>query len=165
MRDIKLENIEKRNPDKTKLLCKPGAKIENVIKEIKFQESKYEIKKLIVHVGGNNLREDEATTIFNKLKDMLIEIKNLLPNTKIYYSLILPRIDSSFLSGIDWINTNITLFCKANNIVTIKHDSFEKNGNINKILISRDMIHPTEKGTITFARDIIYEYRQYGNNR
>ena len=143
----------------------PGAKIERITKEIKYYESKYEIKKLIVHVGGNHITEDGNNAIMNKLEDMLIEIKRILPRTKILYSLILPRIDSSYLPSINWINSERTKFCEGNGILIIKHESFQHNKNINRNLFKWDLVHPNEKGTTIFAMDLIYGYRNYGNRR
>ena len=95
---------------------------------------------------------------------MMSEIKSLMPQTSLYYSLILPRINDSFIHGIDVINTAMVSFCHTINVKIITHNEFGRDGKINSALFRNDVIHPSYKGTSIFARDIIFTYRNYRHN-
>jgi hypothetical protein len=63
---------------------------------------------MVIHVGGNHIPHEDPNTVITKIKDMLTQIISIMPETKIYYSLILPRISENYISGINEINNAIT---------------------------------------------------------
>ena len=116
---------------------------------------------MIIHVGGNHIPHESPDTVIANLQNMLTKIKTIMPNTKIYYSLVLPRINDNYIPGINEINLGIIRFCEENGISVIHHSDFGNNGSINCHLFRKDIIHPNSKGISTFARDLIYTYRNY----
>ena len=102
--------IEKRMPDATKTVCLAGAKISHILSEITSLSKTYNIKKMVIHVGGNHIPHGNPHAIITKLKDMIKEIISIIPETKLYYSLILSRISENYLNGINEINNAISTF-------------------------------------------------------
>ena len=54
-----------------------------------------------------------------------------MPETKLYYSLILPRISENYLNVINEINNAISTFCNKIKVDVIQHTAFCNNGEIN----------------------------------
>ena len=102
--------------------------------------------------------------IITKLKDMIKEIISTMPETKLYYSLILPRISENYINGINEINNAISTFCDKIKVDVIQHTAFCNNGEINYNLPRKDAIHPSYKGTSVFTKNIIFAYRNYKKN-
>ena len=75
-----------------------------------------------------------------------------MPETKLYYSLILPRISENYLNGINEINNAISTFCNKIKVDVIQRTAFCNNGEINYNLLRKDAIHPSYKGTSVFAK-------------
>ena len=140
---IDAARIEKRQPDSTKTVCLPGAKINDILSEIKSLSKTYSIKKMVIHVGGNRIPHENPKSIITKLKDMITQILSIMPETKIYYSLILPRISENYVYGINEINNAITSFCNTIKVNVIQHTEFCNNGVINYNLLRKDVVHPS----------------------
>ena len=85
----------------------PGGKVSDILRKIKQLEKKYEIKRIIIHVGSNNIPNDEPTPLVSEISAMLREIQELMPNTKLYYSDILPKINDNYIEGIHFVNTSV----------------------------------------------------------
>ena len=118
---------------------------------------------MIIHVGGNEIQQEDPETITQNLINMLTHVRSIMPLTKIYFSNILPRLDESYIDRINYINNKVSDFGKENNIRPINHIAFCPNG-IDFSLLSRDLvIHPSFKGTSVFAKDLIAAYRNYRN--
>ena len=161
---IDAARIEKRKPDSTKTVCLPGAKINDILSGIKSLSKTYSIKKMVIHVGGNHIPHENPKSIITKLKDMVTQIISIMPETKIYYSLILPRISENYVYGINEINNAITSFCNTIKVNVIQHTEFCNNGVLNYNLLRKDVVHPSYKGTSIFAKNIIFAYRNYKKN-
>ena len=84
-----------------------------------------------------------------------------MPETKLYYSLILPRISENYLNGINEINNAISTFGNKIKVDVIQHTAFCNNGEINYNLLRKDVIYPSYKGTSVLAKNIIFAYRNY----
>ena len=127
---------------------------ENITYFTKVETAKHthDIKKMIIHVGGNHIPHESPDSVMLKLQQMLTKIRTIMPNTKLYYSLVLPRINDNCIPGINKINRGITSFCD-NGISVIHHSNFGNNGSINCHLFRKDIIHPNFKWTST---NIIY---------
>ena len=131
------------------------------MRELKVLQTNYNIKKMIIHVNANHITSDTMDQILQQLKNMYDEVKSLFPTTSIYHSEMLPRLNNSILSGINFINTEIAWHCKQLNIKTIEHPQFGYNEINMKMITQRDLVHPTFAGTIALARNMIAVYRNY----
>ena len=160
---IYIKKKKKRKPDSTETVCLPGAKINDILSEIKSLSKTYSIKKMVIHVEGSQLPHEIPKSIITKLKDMITQITSIMPETKIYYSLILPRIRENYVYGINEINNAITSFCNTIKVNVIQHTEFCNNGVINYNLLRKDVVHPSYKGTSVFAK-YIFAYRNYKKN-
>ena len=148
MKFIDSARIDKRLLDATKTLCLPGAKITHILSEITSLSKTYNVNKIVIHVGGNHIPH----AIITKLKDMIKEIISIMPETKLYYSLILPRISENYLNGINEINNAISTFCNKIKVDVIQHTAFCNNGEINYNLLRKDAIHPHLQRNIRFRK-------------
>ena len=158
---VDAKKIERRKAEETETICIPGGKTSHVLQKVKTLKDTHDIKKMIIHVGGNHIPHESPDTVIANLQNMLTKIKTIMPNTKIYYSFVLPRINDNYIPGINEINLGIIRFCEENGISVIHHSDFGNNGSINCHLFRKDIIHPNSKGISTFARDLIYTYRNY----
>ena len=141
--------IERRSPENAITECMSGAKVEDVNCKIKEYSLRYNIKKIVIHVGGNNILNDNPKTLTEKIVDMLKEVRKIMPTTKIFYSAIIPRWNNNYLPGINWINSNIRAFCAENRIRFVPHYQFhESKYNINFKLLRKDGVHPSRHGRL-----------------
>ena len=153
---------KKKNPEAAETLCYPGAKVEKIKDQLKFITDRYNVNKMIIHVGGNNIPNDNIEQITGKIIDLLRFAKCIMPNTTIYFSHILPRMSNEHLNGINTINARITQFAVTNNFKIIPHNDFQLQSGINvQLMNQRGLVHPNFKGTLTFAKNLIASYRNY----
>ena len=110
---------------------------------------------MVIHVGGNHIPHENPKSIITKLKDMITQIISIMPETKIYYSLILPRISENYVHGINEINNAITSFCNTIKVNVIQHTEFCNNGVINYNL-------QRERGPM--VKHLLYNQRVLGSN-
>lgn len=162
---INAAKIEKKKPDESETICIPGGKTPHVLEKVQNLKNTHDVKNMILHVGGNHIPHERPDIVITKLQNMLIDVTKIMPNTQLYYSLILPRISNNYLPGINQINNEMTNFCDKNRIKVIFHSNFGGNSKINYQLFNKDIVHPNFKGTSTFARDIIHTYRNYDSRR
>ena len=87
---IDAAKIEKQKPNSTKNICIKGGRIHDISNEVKTLNISYKINKMVIHVGGNHISHESPDAIIAQLEDMLAEIKVIMPETIIYFSLILP---------------------------------------------------------------------------
>ena len=145
-------------------MCMSGAKVKDVKERLKEIEN-YNIKNLIIHVGGNNIPMDSPDILSEKIIDLLLYAKKVMHSTKVYFSAIIPRCEDNYLPGINYVNRKIRHFCDNNAIFFIPHYQFySNNGGINYDLLIKDKVHPTRRGSNTIAKNIIAVYRNYGNS-
>ena len=107
---------------------------------------------------------EDPHAIITKLKDMVKEIISIMPETKLYYSLILPRISENYHNGINEIHNAISNFCNKIKVDVIRYTAFCNNSEINYNLLRKDAIHSSYKGTSVFEENIIFAYRNYRLN-
>ena len=86
-----------------------------------------------------------------------------MPNTKLYYSDILPKINDNYTEGIHFVNTSVASFCQQNRMKVINHPQFYRDYDINYKVLKHDLIHPTYSGTSTLAKNIIAYTENYNN--
>lgn len=160
VRYIDANKIERRNPKTSQTVCIPGGKTEDIIRVLREINDNYNIKKMIVHVGVNHIPDISPDQLIDRLIKMYFEIRNILPNTGVYHSGMIPRHDNQIVHAINIINKNIELHCRSLNIKTILHPQFGIH-EMNFEIFKRDHIHHNVKGTSTLAMNMIAVYRNY----
>lgn len=100
-------------------------------------------QKVILHVGTNNVRNDNAKKIKQKLVKLVDDIKKDNPSLDIGISSIIHRGDDlSLNSKIDQVNCQIETYCEE------KHFGFINNDNVNvEHCLNRSGVHLNRKGT------------------
>ena len=98
-------------------------------------------KKIILHVGTNNLKMDQPKKIKNKVAGLVDSIKAEHPSIDVAVSSIIFRSDDQSLnSKIDEVNRRLSSFCQSKNWVfinnsNINEDSLNRSGlNLNRSL-------------------------------
>ena len=77
--------------------------------------------------GANHIPQVEPPRLIQELSNMYSTIRNNLPNTKIYHSAMLPRIQNDWLRAFNFINQHVERHCRSTNIKTIRHSQFGTN--------------------------------------
>ena len=152
---IKWLPVEEINPGHSnKKVCLPGAKIANIRDALDELNNDYNIKNLYLQVGSNEIPDKTPFEVARELTAFLTEIKLYMPDTKLYVSTIIPKIDSSYLPGINEINYLLCGSCNTLGIVLIQHQAFGNRGVINHKLYAYDQIHLNRIGIKYLANDI-----------
>ena len=99
--------IEKRPSTKARTICMPGAKTEDVSKKLEELSKTHKIKKLMIHVGGNNIPNANPQILSEKLIGMLKHTQGIMPETVLQFSALLPRLGDNYLPGIFDVNRNV----------------------------------------------------------
>ena len=111
-------------------------------------------KKIILHVGTNNLKMDQPKKIKNKVAGLVDSIKAEHPSIDVAVSSIIFRSDDQSLnSKIDEVNRRLSSFCQSKNWV------FIDNSNIKEDSLNRSGLHLNRKGVYRLASN----FREYIN--
>ena len=108
-------------------------------------------KKIILHVGTNNLKMDQPKKIKNKVAGLVDSIKAEHPSIDVAVSSIIFRSDVN--SKIDEVNRRLSSFCQSKNWV------FINNSNINEDSLNRSRLNLNRKGAYRLASN----FREYIN--
>ena len=111
-------------------------------------------KKIILHVGTNNLKMDQRKKIKNKVAGLADSIKAEHLSINVAVSSIIFRSDDQSLnSKIDEVNRRLSSFCQSKNWV------FINNSNINEDSLNRSRLNLNRKGAYRLASN----FREYIN--
>ena len=111
-------------------------------------------KKIILHVGTNNLKMDQPKKIKNKVAGLVDSIKAEHPSIDVAVSSIIFRSDDQSLnSKIDEVNRRLSSFCQSKNWV------FINNSNIKEDSLNRSGLNLNWKGAYRLASN----FREYIN--
>ena len=111
-------------------------------------------KKIILHVGTNNLKMDQRKKIKNKVAGLADSIKAEHLSIDVAVSSIIFRSDDQSLnSTIDEVNRRLSSFCQSKNWV------FINNSNINEDSLNRSGLNLNRKGAYRLASN----FREYIN--
>ena len=168
IRDVQASRIEQNSPALT--ICMPGAKIEQLSREIFNIKRNQFIHNMIIHGGGNDINARTIRNphvISNRIITTLQDLSTRMPRTQIFYSAILPRTNDTILPAIFLINRDIKQYCIEQGIVFIPNYQFTYQRvyrgwlkyEIRRTMIKDDLVHPTPAGTRTLARNFIDTYR------
>ena len=108
-------------------------------------------KKIILHVGTNNLKMDQPKKIKNKVAGSVDSIKAEHPSIDVAVSSIIFRSDVN--SKIDEVNRRLSSFCQSKKWV------FIDNSNIKEDSLNRSGLHLNRKGVYRLASN----FREYIN--
>jgi hypothetical protein len=145
---------------KNKLICLPGARAHKVMLAVKKLSTEAHIKNLVLHVGTNSIPHNSVMQVSNELSQALMKIQLELPNTKIHYSAILPKIDLPYNRGINFVNNFLHDMCMDNGIGFVQHSAFCVGGRLNKKLYAPSEwreerpIHPSHEGALLMQTNI-----------
>ena len=139
---------------KNKLICRPGAKIEEIRNALINFEAHYDINKLVVHVMTNHIPDEAPADIAREMLDFIKDIKTNMPKTKLFISLALPKINASWLEGINCLNSQIFDARHRCGFHVIQHPYFAERGYINEALLAGDKIHLSRLGVKQLGVDI-----------
>ena len=157
-------NVDLINPGgKNKLICRPGAMIEEIQNALINIESQYDIATLVIHVMTNHIPDEEPAEIAKEMLEFLDDIKLNMPNTNVFVSLVLPKINSFWLRGINCLNKKIFDAHSRYGFNVIQHPHFASTGHINEALLARDLIHLSRDGVKQLGVDIKRSLRSHSN--
>jgi hypothetical protein len=154
---IKHVNTQKVSNKPVDLVCLPGARCFEVYSKLLDILKTTDYDQIIVHVGTNSIPQLDARFVSNSILDFLSKLRMLAPNSKISWSSILPKFDSSFNQGINFINRNI--FSRFNMIkkmgAPVNHGNFfKKNGCVDPSLFCNDAVHLSYKGVTALEKSL-----------
>ncbi|CAB3999768.1 Hypothetical predicted protein [Paramuricea clavata] len=130
---------------KVKNMSFPGATVEDMVDFVKPIIRKRP-KKIILHVGTNNLKRDNPKKISKKIIDLANDLKKQHSSVEIAISSIIHRTDDTLLnSKVDKVNESLEKSCVDNNF------GFICNNNIKHDCLNVGGLHLILKGTINLA--------------
>ena len=144
------------------LICIPGAKAHEVHKAVLTYARSATPNDLVIHIGTNHLPEQTPVEAAYEIETTLKQLQLELPDTKIHFSQIIPKIDPSFHAGIKFINRKTERLCKEIGIGFINHPGFvhPENGHLRRNLFSPsewrrgEPLHPSHDGVRCLEYDI-----------
>ena len=141
----------------------PGARCDKILAEIVRLSARYSFENIILHVGGNYIPHVYSDSITSEVVSFIETVNQLLPETKIAFSEILPKIDTSLLYGINNINKFVYEFCQCNSMDFVRHRFFNKrrDGSIDGSLLCWDGTHLSYKGVDTMEKDLMEDLMEY----
>lgn len=153
--NVRFLNTENINPGKeNELDCTGGGKIPQIRENLIEFHDTHDIREAVIHVGSNHIPNDSPNELADKLESFLKAAKSAMPNTSLHFSAILPKLDNSFLPGINIVNEHIYSVCQALNIGFIQYPSFARYGFTNYYLFGRDKIHTNPRGQAIMCNNI-----------
>ena len=143
---IKQVDQRKMSSNKTvKVISFPGATIEDMT-DYSRPLLRNSPSSLIIHVGTNNLKNDDAYTVKNKLLGLKDSIEEQYPNTEVMLSTLTKRTDDLILE--QKVNkVNSFLLGSGLNVVN--------NNNISYFHLNRSKLHLKYAGTALIAKNFI----------
>ena len=153
---VKWLDINDLNPGgRNEKICIRGAKIDKIREAVRGLNNRYEIRRLAIHGGCNQVPEDTPHQVSSDIIDLLSEIKIHMPKTDVYFSAILPKVDNFFTPGINEINALVCSACNVLGITFVQHQRFSRGGVMNESLYTlSDLIHLNRSGVRQLTYDI-----------
>ena len=137
------------------LECFPGANVKKIRDE--FLNLEYDAKNVVLVCGTNQIPHDSPETVVHDLLTLVHDIKFHAPKTKVYLSAILPKIDRSYLSGINAINQQLYDASDLVGFSFIQQPFFSKHGIMNFDLFAPSeklKVHLSHKGIAQFGKNV-----------
>ena len=127
--------------------------ISNRFEELTKEKS---FKRVIVHVGTNLIPRFSPSYVADQVLICLERIKQLSPSSKVTFSSILPKYDSSLLHGINIINNQVMHSGKSGPIrqqfsfLSHRQNFANRFGFVNSSLFNADKLHLSLDGKLAF---------------
>lgn len=144
-----LDRLEENKLDSTR-----GGMIQDMYERAEEIHEQHTIHNLIIHVGSNHIPQHTPMSVSYGIIKLIDDIRDLMPETKIYFSAILPKENVRFNPGINEINRHIFNVSTMMNFEFIPHTSFCQRGIVNERLYGiHDRIHLSRAGTKQLESD------------
>lgn len=137
----------------TKNVFKRGGHICDAYVQVCELNDQYNVKELILHTGSNHIPEQDPLSVAYELLSAIDRIKQMMPQTKLYVSAILPKHHVSFIPGINIINRHLYNVRNMVGFEFIQHRAFCARGIVNERLYAIDRIHPSYSGSRQLEND------------
>ena len=144
-----------------KLICRPGAKIQEIKEALIDFESQYDVNRVVVHVATNHVPQEAPQKIAQELLEFIDDIKLNMPKTHVFISLVLPRHGQNWLGGINRLNHLIVDASHRMKFNVIQHPDFASRGFINEDLLAGDKLHLSRLGIKQLGADIKQSLRNH----
>lgn len=160
IRDV---DVEKLNPDKRNdKVFLPGKKTEHIREELKERAKKNSYGNIIIHCASNNIPRDPPAMVADNLINLVGEVKKNMPNAHVHVSAVLPKMNASFLPGINEINFRLLQASGHLGFNVIQHPQMCSKGIFYMSMYKRHEVHDhrpvhlSPKGVIRFGSNIKY---------
>ena len=151
---VKYMNTDKFYPGAV-VISIPGARCIQIFSRLVELALRYNLKRVVIHVGSNYIPEFNPHRIAKEINDFLRGISDWLPEVEFAFSSTLPKFNDTYLPGIKQINNLIGEACTDQGIAFISNGSFYlKNGKGNGKLICNDGVHPSYRGVAAMEKSI-----------
>ena len=121
--------------------CIPGARANLILPEISQLSQKYVFTRVVIHVGTNYIPHKSGRYIRRELIKLLDTIQELLPNSDVVLSEILPRTSPDYMNGINNINRWMREYCLEHGMGHIQHHYFGQTFTTDRKSICWDGVH------------------------
>ena len=143
------------------LLCIPGVRAHKVHRAILNHVKGAVPNDLVFHAGTNHIPQQTPDEVVRDLSATLKQLQLDIPETKIHFSAILPKLDPYYNRGIRYINQRILALCKIHGMGFINHRGFlHRNGDLNEKFFSPtewwqwEPLHPSHDGVRALEKDV-----------
>ena len=135
-----------------------GATFCKLLDFIKNDDVEHDCNAIVLIVGTNNVAKDSLTIRdMRECSKLLVAVRELFPNTPIYMSAVLPRLDE-YGELVKYFNTQLSKVCVKNNVTFFDLCGFFMNS---PSLYGPDGLHFNKEGYITLAQALqVYIERQ-----
>ena len=156
LKHLKQQKISKSTNTKTRVKSFPGANIQDMKDYIK-PALRNNPDRIILHVGTNDLRSKDATSIVNEVHELCKEIKKNKPATQITISEIISREDNHMLqTKVSDVNNLLKSLIKKPEIYgLLSHNNIDKKG------LNAYGLHLNRLGTSLLAKNIINHIKSF----
>ena len=145
LRRVRPYRLDRTGETRTRTL--PGVTITE-LSDLLADEYHPQLKKVIVHVGTNDVRIRSVSAILSHFKGLIQQVRRSFPSARIALTPTLPQVGGPN-HVIDRVNMELDRLC-LNTDVTLLRDS-----NLSPHHFVRDGVHLTQKGVAVFVREML----------
>ena len=136
----------------------PGARCENLLSAVAELHQTYSFDQVIVSVGTNYTHQDSVhmpSVVAEDICDFLVAIADFL-DCGVSFSCILPQRDLGVTSYINMVNSQVAVFCGANQLGLLQCLRFKRvRGKIDTSLFANDGVHVSFTGVAALLHTVI----------
>ena len=143
--------IIKCNEHEATKFSQSGAKVKDIFCQVERFKSNHKGQKvvnIVIHVGANHIQRENPRDSSRRICKLLQKVKSDFQDAVVYFSGILPKLESVVFESINYINEPVFNLCATTNgKYFISHDTFSFNQKLNESLFWKDKIHTKRKGS------------------